>query len=150
MLLVVLYNRSMVHVPQERKNNMAHKVCSTIRPEVHDALKAEAERRACTVASLLNDYAGLAGMSPLAQDRLRAVAEGLGMAPHRIVEGLLLKELARELAEVAVFGRVAPRELPEFQYTNEGPVVGEALVASLKEEYVADMKRERRNAQQKH
>lgn len=118
------------------------KICQNVSDAAYGAAMAEAERRNTSTSAILDECLGYAAMAPAATDRLRAVALALNVPQHVVVEAMLLDEVARERAELAEHGRIAPRDLP-LRFDEGGPVTGDALLALLTEDHRTRLRQQR-------
>lgn len=65
-------------------------------------------------------------------NRLKVYSDSMRIPMWLVIQNMLIKRMAEEQAEKDIWGD-APRMLPEFMFTVDGPLTGEALFNTLYE-----------------
>jgi hypothetical protein len=107
-------------------------------------LKVVAEQRDHTsLATLIKHGAHLYAMfDPVFIAKIKAMAEATKLPEYLVIQNMIIKRMAEDAADEEVNG-VRPQSLPEFSFTEKGPITGEELFNMLKSREVQRLEAEK-------
>lgn len=109
-------------------------------------LKVVAEKRDHTsLATLIKHAAHLYAMfDPVFMEKIRGMSEATKIPEYLVIQNMIIKRLADDAADQEVYGK-RPRSLPEFSFTENGPITGAELFEMLKARKIGILEVEKEN-----
>lgn len=108
-------------------------------------LKIVAEKRDGTsLATLIKHAAHLYAMfDSFFIEKIRDMSEATKIPEYLVIQNMIIKRLADDVADQEVNGKQS-RSLPEFSFTEKGPITGAELFEMLKSQRVQKLEENRR------
>lgn len=109
-------------------------------------LKVVAENRDRTsLATLIKHAAHLYAMfDPVFLEKIRGMSEATKIPEYLVIQNMIIKRLADDAADQEIYGK-RPRSLPEFSFTENGPITGAELFEMLKARKIGILEVEKEN-----
>lgn len=113
-------------------------------PEEKEYWEKAAEAQGLNFADFVREALNLkAGFDPKFVKSMKRLSSDLGISESIVIQNSMIARMARDDARAEVWGQEAEDALPEFTFTRHGPITGDALYKSLKENHVREFEQEK-------
>jgi hypothetical protein len=115
-----------------------------IKPSEKEYLEKRAKDMGMTFSEILKTGAMMcASFDPAFWKGIKKISNNMGVKEYLILQNIAISWLARREAEAEVKGNEADDLLPEFMFTENGPVTGEELHNNMKRIFIQYYKKQR-------
>ena len=113
-----------------------------ITPSEKEYLKNRAKEMGVTFTEILKTGAMMcASFDPAFWKGIKTFSRNLGVKEYLILQNMAISWLARREAEAEVKGYEADAPLPEFTFTESGPITGQELHKNMKKIFIQHYKK---------
>ena len=120
--------------------NIKEKMINTairIAPSEKEYLEKRAKEMGITFTDILKTGAMMcASFDPAFWRGIKILSRNMGVKEYLILQNIAISWLARREAEAEVKGDKAYAQLPEFVFTENGPITGEELHRNMKKTFI--------------
>jgi len=127
---------------KEKSTNTAIRIT----PSEKEYLEKKSKEMGMTFTDLLKTGATMiASFDPVFWKKIETFSRNLGVKEYLVLQSLAISWMARREAEAKVWGDEAESILPEFMFTENGPVTGEELHKNLKGNFIREFESDKEN-----
>ncbi len=126
---------------KEKSTNTAIRIS----PSEKEFLEKRSKEIGMTFTDLLKTGAMMyASFDPVFMEKISGMSEATKIPEYLVIQNMIIKRLADDAADQEVYGK-RPRSLPEFSFTENGPITGAELFEMLKARKIGILEVEKEN-----